>query len=256
MPPFSLVNDTMSKRFIPRLYVPEAILTAGEIVLSPDQAHYVRNVMRLKVHDMVHVFNGTEGEWQAKVIETSKKSVQLDVIQKLHDQSDEQLPELSLVFAPVKQVESLLRQATELGVKAFMPIQTTFTTAFVKEERFKTIILNAAEQCERLSVPQLASLQNLPKLLEEWDESVTLIYCDETRVEENILQAAQLADLSQKYAILIGPEGGFSEEELQVLKSKPYVKPVSLGATILKADTAATAAIAAWMFALSARKGE
>ena len=235
----------MSKRFVPRLYLADEITASGVLQLCQEQSHYLKTVMRVMKGDVIHVFDGKNGEWSAEITEITKKLVTLEVKEQRRQQSEYAPSNLALIFAPVKQIEQQIRQATELGVDEFIPVQTQFTSAFMKHVRCQSILQGAAEQSERLNMPKLAEIQPLDDVLNQTDR--TIIFCDESRDADSIIAAAAKKNPSTSYAILIGPEGGFSPEEIVSIKARDNVIPVSLGQNILKADTAATAAISAWI---------
>ncbi|MHA1539159.1 MAG: 16S rRNA (uracil(1498)-N(3))-methyltransferase [Alphaproteobacteria bacterium] len=237
-------------RFIPRLYLnPDlhSLPQAGEnLTLSDNIFHYLKNVLRVKIgHDCL-IFDGKKGEWAATITEINKKSITAVIKEQTRAQEKNQ-SDLWLIFAPVKQIESLIRQTTEIGISKFIPVKTEYSTVNkYKEDRLRTIAIEAAEQSERLTIPPFNDLTPLQTLLENWPKERGLILCDESHQGIPIAKAASAADKNKDYALLIGPEGGFSDKEREMLYTKPFVTAVSLGRNILKADTAAITALSCW----------
>ena len=224
-----------------RLYVSED-LARGEILnLSAGQSHYVADVMRRSAGDALTLFNGRDGEWRAVLESASGKRAFARVEHAMRPQIRE--PDIRLAFAPLKSghSETVARQAAELGVSRLIPVLTRHTiAATLNVRRFETILMEAAEQCERLSVPALDAPLPLERVLQGWDPHVPLIVGDESGQGMPALQAAAGLQ-ADALGVLIGPEGGFANEELAHLRSLPYVHPVGLGPRILRADTAALA---------------
>ncbi len=222
---------------------------AGQAVpLSEAQAHYLFAVMRQGVGARVALFNGRDGEWTAEVVEAGKKRGILACLEQAAPQLDP--PDLWLLFAPIKKVRTdfIVEKAAELGCARILPVQTEFTNAErIRQDRLQAHALEAAEQCLGTSVPEVCDLQHLRKLLDGWDPARRILWADESLIGP----AQTLAGLAPgPWAILIGPEGGFSEAERTRLRSLPFVTPISLGPRILRADTAACAAITLWQSAL------
>ena len=234
----------MSSRPSIRLYVDNALTGKDEVIaLSKEQSHYVLQVMRQKEGAELGVFNGEHGEWRAVVQLAGNKKVELRLAEKLRSQQAE--PDIWLAFAPIKfgKIDFLVQKATELGVSKLLPVQTDHTIVErVKTERLLANAVEAAEQSERLTVPAVEGYQRFQRLLDEWPQDRLLIMADETG---GGLPPAELlpALTGQKLAVIIGPEGGFSAREVQQLRMQPYVKQMSLGPRILRADTAALAAL-------------
>ncbi len=242
----------------PRLYV-DAPLAAGErLELDSDQSHYLTRVMRLGVNSPVRLFNGRDGEFAASLAEISKRSVVLAIGERTRTQ--EIAPDLWLAFTPVKKsaTDLIVEKAVELGVRRLLPVRTQRCNAqSVRADRFQRIAVEAAEQSERLDVPEIAGEVSLEVLLADWPVERLLVFCDEAGDDPDAPwggadgKAAPLGralgdHVGRPAAILIGPEGGFAPEERQMLRSRPYVLPVSLGPRILKAETAAIAALTVW----------
>ena len=212
------------------------------------QAHYLSGVMRLRPGDAVQVFNGRDGEWQAQLVETSKRGGSLSVTAQTGPQRDP--PDLWLAFAPIKKARTdfIVEKAAEMGAARILPVQTEHTNSDrIRQDRLQAHAVEAAEQCGGTFVPPVAALQPLPALLGGWDPARRILWADEARAGP----AQALAGLPRgPWAILIGPEGGFSASERAHLGRLPFVTPVSLGPRILRADTAAVAALALWQAAL------
>lgn len=212
------------------------------------QAHYLSGVMRLRPGDAVLVFNGRDGEWQARLVETSKRGGSLSVTAQTGPQRDP--PDLWLAFAPIKKARTdfIVEKATEMGAARILPVQTEHTNSDrIRQDRLQAHAVEAAEQCGGTFVPPVEALQPLSALLGGWDPARRILWADEARAGP----AQALAGLPRgPWAILIGPEGGFSAPERAHLGRLPFVTPVSLGPRILRADTAAVAALALWQAAL------
>ncbi len=233
-----------------RLYI-DGPLSAGQLVdLPSDQAHYVNNVMRLSVGDELALFNGQDGEWSARIIEARKKRCSLEVGTKTRGQDSS--PDLWLVFAPIKKqrLDFIIEKATELGVSALKPVITRRTiVSKIRTDRLHAQAIEASEQCERLNIPQVDDAVSLPQLLNDWPSERRLFVLDERGGAEPILEAFQNTEPGP-HAILTGPEGGFDPSELDLLRKNSFVTPISVGPRILRADTAALAAISCWQSVL------
>ncbi len=234
-----------------RLYLRDARLREGaNVTLQEAAAHYLIHTLRAKPGEWVALFNGRDGEWAAELTRVGKREADARVARQLKPQRAS--PPVGLVFAPVKneKIDFLVKRAVELGVSDIWPVFTRYTiVSRVNEERLMSNAVEAAEQCGRLDVPAIHAPQKLERLLSAWPADITLLHCDESGQGEALKQA--LPALSPaRYAVLIGPEGGFSPEERGILRGLPYIKPVSLGPRILRAETAALAALAcvqAWL---------
>lgn len=218
------------------------------MALSGDQAHYLFSVMRLAKGAAVSLFNGQDGEWRAEVAEAGKRGGVLAC-----DVQTKPLlmpPDLWLIFAPIKKARTdfIVEKAVELGVRRILPVQTRHTNSErIRQDRLQAHAVEAAEQCGGTYVPEVADLVAFDRLLPGWDAGRRILWCD-----ESLVGAAQgLAGAEPgPWAILIGPEGGFSEGEKAKLRGMAAVLPVSLGPRILRADTAAVAALTLWQAAL------
>ena len=251
----------------PRLLVNDDLAEAGTLTLPPDQSHYLVTVLRKEAGAPLLVFNGRDGEWAAE-IETPHKKHCVIALKELTRQQTAS-PDLALLFAPVKKapIDQIAQKATELGCSILQPVMTARTIVNrVKEDRLAANAVEAAEQSERLDVPDLRETAKLEAIIASWQENYPgrrLIYCDEAGDEDSerwggaegrarpMLDAlAGFAGKPQPWAILIGPEGGFTPEERALLRGQDFVTPVTLGPRILRADTAAFAAITLWQAAL------
>jgi 16S rRNA (uracil1498-N3)-methyltransferase len=226
-----------------RLYV-EAGLGAGrDVAVSESQAHYLLHVMRARPGRHVLLFNGRDGEWLAEIAAAAKRGVTLICLEQILEQAH--VPDLWLAFAPIKKTPSdyMTQKATELGVSALLPVFTRRTiVARVNAERMAANAIEAAEQSGRLTVPQIRPPVALEKLLASWPRERRLYFCDEGGDAKPLAQAVE----GGPAAILTGPEGGFDPAERAMLRALPFVTPVTLGPRILRADTAALAALAIW----------
>jgi len=234
---------------IPRLYI-EQPLAAGAIVAADERAlHYLRNVMRRGAGDALVLFNGRDGEFEAEIASLEKRKAELKVTRLRRTQ--DKVPDLVLCFAPLKKdaVDFLVEKATELGVAAFQPVITRRTVASrINLERLRANAIEAAEQTERLTIPEVRAPVAFEALVSKWEPSRHMILCAEAGPAQPIANAfkALTAGVSHTnaWAIFCGPEGGFHVSELDRLRNLPFVTPVGLGPRILRADTAALTALA------------
>ncbi|MDP6346124.1 MAG: 16S rRNA (uracil(1498)-N(3))-methyltransferase [Alphaproteobacteria bacterium] len=228
-----------------RLYVELDLDAGGVLGLPANQAHYLRSVMRARPGQEVALFNGRDGEWRARIDGIGKGWVSLEVAERLRPQAT--APDIWLLFAPIKRgrIDYLVQKATELGVGVLQPVSTKRTVVErINLVRLAATAAEAAEQCQRLSVPELRSVQPLDRLVDRWPVERRLLFCDEAGAPPPV--QALPADLAGPWAILIGPEGGFDENERRWLRGLPFVVPVSLGPRVLRSETAAVAALALW----------
>lgn len=236
---------TESYKTLIRLYAPqEAPETGGQCALSERQLHYLRNVMRCHTGDMVRVFDGTNGEWLAKLEEISKKKAIVSFVEKIREQAN--VPDIHVLASPVKKdaLDFMVEKASELGAKAFFPVVCDRTVINrVNEDRLQTIAVEAAEQCERLDVMRVQPLQSLKSLIESWPQERKLFFCIERSAAPMILPRLQSGNFRPPLAVLVGPEGGFTAEEIEMIQAASGVEPVSLGGRILRAETALIAAL-------------
>jgi len=232
-----------------RLYVDQPLGPGQPVALSADQAHYLMTVMRLGAGAQVLVFNGRDGEWQARLDVAGRR--QATLVAGEQTAPLRMPPDLWLVFAPLKKVRTdfIVEKATELGAARILPVQTRFTNADrIRQDRLQAHAVEAAEQCGGTFVPVVEDLQPLDRLLDTWPAGRRVMWCDEHLAGQAVsLSGERLRD---PWAILIGPEGGFAEGEQARIRAMPGVTPVSLGPRILRADTAAVAALTLWQASL------
>jgi 16S rRNA (uracil1498-N3)-methyltransferase len=237
-----------------RLYVDQALAAGQPVAVGADQANYLFNVMRLVAGDAVLLFNGRDGEWRAGVEQAGKRAGVLRC--ELQTAPLRLPPDLWLLFAPIKKVRTdfIVEKAVELGVARVMPVQTRHTNADrIRQDRLQAHAMEAAEQCGATFVPEVADLAPLDRVLDLWPAERQLLWCDEALARHSGRRMGDIAhptDRQAPWAILIGPEGGFSADEQNRLRALPQVVPLSLGPRILRADTAAVAALTLWQSAL------
>ena len=230
---------------LPRLFIRTPVSDGAQVELDAGQANYLGNVLRLSEGAHLLVFDGASGEWLARIAEAGKKRMVLSVERKTREPED--IPDVWLAFAPVKRAQTdwLVEKATELGAGRLVPVMTQRTVAErVKLERLESISIEAAEQCGRTVLPKIVEPVQLPSFLEQRDPARTLYFADEGGGDR-----ASDAFKSGAAVILVGPEGGFTDEERAAVRAAPNTIAVSLGPRILRAETAALAALAAWMSA-------
>ncbi len=244
MPSIPPRNDPRPKV---RLYLEQALGQGQHVAVSQDQAHYLGNVMRLPEGAEVAVFNGRDGEWRARIVHLGKRGGMLDPVAQCAPQRDP--PDLWLLFAPIKKARTdfIVEKAVEMGAARILPVQTDFTNSErIRRDRLQAHAIEAAEQSGGTFVPEVADIQPLARLLADWPAGRALWWADEG------LAGAQPAKISiaepapAPAAILIGPEGGFSPTERARLTRLPMIRRLSLGPRILRADTAAVAALTLW----------
>ena len=229
---------------LPRLYLPETLSKGVVIDLSREAAHYFATVLRKNEGDEVRVFNGDDGEWRANLSAVRKKSAAIQILEQLR--APVSVPDVTLLFAPVRKHRTafIIEKGTELGVRNFQPVltsRTQFPRLNIDKARLQAI--EAAEQTERLDVPEIQTAKPLLDVLSAWGDT-PIIFADEAGEAQ---PAREVCDkLSAPLAILIGPEGGFAEAEREELRAMKNVYPVSLGPRILRADTAAVALLSVW----------
>lgn len=228
---------------LPRLYVDSELGPSARVELDAAQANYLGNVMRLKQGDRLLVFDGRSGEWLAEIAETAKKRMTLAVVEPVRPQ--ESVPDLWLAFAPVKKgkVDWLVEKAVELGVARLLPVITQRTIVDkLNLERMRAHIIEAAEQCGRTALAEIDEPMKLEAFLKNRDTARTLYFADESGGEP-----MNGAFKPGPALILTGPEGGFTPDEAAAIRAAPNATAISLGPRILRAETAALAAVAAWM---------
>lgn len=230
-----------------RLYVEHALGEGQLVPVSRPQAHYLFGVMRLGVGAQVLLFDGQSGEWLAEVAEAGKRGGTLQVLSQTRPL--QMPPDLWLMFAPIKKARTdfIVEKAVEMGAARIVPVQTAYTNAGrVQRDRLQAHAVEAAEQCGGTFVPEVAEMVRLDRLLADWDTTRQVMFCDEAQVALKPTLPAKFAP----WAILIGPEGGFAPDERERLQRAGHTHPVSLGPRILRADTAAVAALTLWQTAL------
>ncbi|THD58829.1 16S rRNA (uracil(1498)-N(3))-methyltransferase [Phenylobacterium sp.] len=233
-----------------RLFIPHDLAAGAEMALDPGQSRYLAAVMRLSVGDELLAFNGRDGEWRVRVSAVTKRAVAIRAEALERPQATG--PDLDLIVALVKRgrVETIVEKAAELGARRVRLALTERTNAdHARVERLGAIAIEAAEQTGRLDVPEVLAPTKLEKLIEGWEAGRRLLFCDEAGDAAPILDALKAAPAGP-WAILIGPEGGFSPKERAMLRALPYATPASLGPRILRADTAAISALTLWQAAL------
>lgn len=247
---------TAATRPATRLYVPESLSPGLSLGLDHARSHFLRSVLRLSPGARLAVFNGEDGEWLAEIEGLGKGWCSLQVLEQRRRAEPE--PDLWLVFAPIKRarIDFMAEKATELGCSVLQPVMTRFTSVSrVNEERLAANAREAAEQSERLTVPEVRATVTFGQLLDGWPAERRLLVCAEWGEARPIAEALQAVRAEAgrdagPWAVMTGPEGGFAESELDALRKLPFVTPVGLGPRILRADTAALAAIACWQAVL------
>ena len=226
-----------------RVFVDQPLAAGERLEATGDQANYLRNVLRLGAGDTILVFNGRDGEWRASLAPVGKRGLALAIEAPTRPQIGG--PDIHYVFAPLKRarLDYMVQKATEMGVARLLPVLTRHTVAErVNTERMRANAIEAAEQCGILRVPEVAEPVKLATALAGWDPQRRLIFCDErAAIADPIAVLTRVA--AGPLAVLIGPEGGFADEERAILAAKPYVVALSLGPRILRADTAVIAAL-------------
>lgn len=230
-----------------RLCVDHPLGVGQSVPLDRGQAHYLFGVMRQSAGDEVLLFNGRDGEWRARVAEAGKRAGVLTCEEATRPQA--MPPDLWLLFAPIKKARTdfIVEKAAEMGAARILPVMTEFTNSGrVQRDRLQTHAVEAAEQCGGLYVPEVVEAARLDRLLADWDPARRILFCDETLAGEAAKGLPNLSPGDAPWAVLIGPEGGFSETERQRLRGLEHAYPVALGPRILRADTAAVAALTFW----------
>jgi len=227
-----------------RLFLPLSFQSGNTLDLPIHIAHYVKNVMRGKAGQFIGIFNGNDGEYAAEILDIQRKSVSIKVGVKIRDHLEPE--KITLLFAMIKKtpMEYIIQKGTELGCGVFQPIITDYTNSKdYNFERFQRIVIEAAEQCNLTALPEIKAPIALQEAIENHDH---IIFCAEKGSATPI--GKHVASTKDIDAILIGPEGGFSPEEHDILRDNEQCHPVSLGPRILRAETAATAALSAYLF--------
>ena len=238
----------MAKNF--RLYTKEELNIGKTILLDEEQTHYLKNVVKYTINDDILCFDNQNGEFLCKITNIGKKTIQISVQSKTKDYIS--CPDIWLLFAPLKKdkTDFVIEKATELGVKKIIPTITRYTiTNNIKTERYIAQSIEASEQCRRTDLPEISSAKSLQDILSNWDTSRTLFFMDETLQSKPFIEQLKNTKTS-KSAILIGPEGGFSDDELTILRNLPFAKGATLGPRILRAETAVASALSCWQMIL------
>ncbi len=220
---------------LPRIYFDHDFTSGASLILGKAQSHYLKNVLRRKPGDFFRIFNGHEGEWLAAITEVSKEGVTAQLKQKIREQPSKPA-ETHLLCAPIKKdrMDFIIEKAVELGVTDIHPVLTSRTEIRkIGEDRIKAQIIEAAEQCERLEVPILHPLSDLKTKVLNWKSAVPLYWCRERGTSPHISEFTE-----KNWAFLIGPVGGFDDTEFSFLENVPNVKPLTLGETVLRVETA------------------
>ena len=228
----------------PRLFVESDLAPGTLVACRADQVNYLRNVLRLRPGEATLIFNGRDGEWRARIGEARKSAMTLQAEEQVRPQQT--APDLDYLFAPLKRarLDYMVQKATELGVARLRPVFTRRTTPErINAGRMRANAIEAAEQCGILRVPEVMEAETLERTIAGWDRQRTLIFCDENCDEPGPLAALQRV-APGPLALLIGPEGGFEEGERELITSQPFAVRIALGPRILRADTAAVAALA------------
>ncbi|MFY0646954.1 16S rRNA (uracil(1498)-N(3))-methyltransferase [Sulfitobacter geojensis] len=230
-----------------RLYVEHPLGVGQSVPLDKGQAHYLFGVMRQSVGGQLLLFNGVDGEWRAEIVQAGKRAGTLLCVEQTRPLR--MPPDVWLLFAPIKKARTdfIVEKAAEMGAARILPVMTEFTNSGrVQRDRLQAHAVEAAEQCGGTYVPEVAEAVKFDRLLDSWDTSRRIMFCDET------LAGAQsgLPVVPGPWAILIGPEGGFSDRERAKLHKADFTDAVTLGPRILRADTAAVAAMTIWQQAL------
>ena len=229
-----------------RLFCEVSLRIGKTISLENEKTHYLKNVMRCRINDKIFVFDNNTGEYIAEIVSIKKR---VCVVQVLEKTKPTNVPgDVWLIFCPLKKTRTdfLIEKSTELGLRKFLPTFSDKTqTKTVSLDRCKKNIIEAVEQCGGTFIPEILPIVSLARVIDELPEDRKLIFCDETLENRNISECL-LLEKPEKIALLVGHEGGFSHMERNLLKTKKNVLPVSLGNRILRAETAAVAALTMW----------
>ncbi len=227
-----------------RLFVSQALRSGEGVEANADQFNYLANVLRMADGAEILLFNGRDGEWKARLSFPTRKKILLIPIEETRPQPEK--PDLHYLFAPLKtgRLDYLVQKAVEMGAGVLRPVITQHVQGKITNmDKLRANVIEAAEQCGILAIPEVEEPVKLKDLLETWPSSRRIIYCDEGDEGQNPLPVLQRIE-ERQLALLVGPEGGFSEEERNLLRGMACVTPIPLGPRILRADTAAVAALA------------
>ncbi|WP_445501483.1 16S rRNA (uracil(1498)-N(3))-methyltransferase [Microvirga sp. G4-2] len=230
----------------PRLFVDSPLQKDARIALDRAQANYLLNVLRLRAGESALIFNGQDGEWRAEVSVEGRKSADLVCMERIREQTAQ--PDLVYAFAPLKhaRLDYMVQKAVEMGAGVLQPVITHRTQSTrVNLERMRANVIEAAEQCGILTIPEVREEENLERFLKGLDKNRVLVFCDEDAAVANPVEAlARLGNKPSGVAVIVGPEGGFTDQERALVAAHERCVRVSLGPRILRADTAAVAALA------------
>ena len=228
-----------------RMFVEAPLSVGASVVCTPEQVNYLLNVMRLAAGAEILAFNGRDGEWRARLADVGKRRCSLECIALVRPQQNG--PDVHYIFAPLKhaRLDYMVQKATELGVAHLQPVLTRRTVAArVNLERMQANAIEAAEQCGVLTIPEVAEPLNFERMVQALEAERALIFCDEDAPPRDPLAALKGVRAGAPLAVLIGPEGGFDPAERTLLLEKSYATAISLGPRVMRADTAAVAALA------------
>ncbi len=229
-----------------RLFIEKQISQNLMIYIKEKQHHFLKNVLRIKLNDVINVFDGITGEWSSQVISVSKDKTALKIEKKIRE--FETQPDIWLIFAPIKlfRLNIIIQKAVELGVSKFIPCKTEFSN--FDKLNYKNLELNAieaAQQCDRLDIPKIEKIINLSTVIEELPDDRAIVFCDESDINLPSIYDELRSNLNNylKWSVIIGPEGGFSSEERELIKKQKNVLRVTLGSRKLRSDTAAISSL-------------
>lgn len=233
---------------LPRLFIDEKLSVEQGVTIDGQAFHYLCRVMRRTIGDQIKCFDDRSGEYLGQITSLDKRKCEIMLIEKLKER--ENVPDLWLCAAPIKRDRWMMmaEKSCELGISALVPVQTQRTIIDkIKDEKLRICMIEAAEQCERTALPIIHPLQKLTTFLDDFPKGRTLYFCDERGGEEAVDIIKKSSTKNSSAALLIGPEGGFTDEENALIRAQPAAQPISLGPRILRAETAAIAAISIWM---------
>lgn len=235
-----------------RLYLSEGFSPSVSLGLTPQQIHYLRNVLRLASGVEIAVFNGKDGEWRAKIETLTKETGTICLEEQLRPMISS--PDIWLLFAPIKRqgVDLIAEKATELGISRLQPVVTRYTAVSrINTERMRANAIEAAQQCRRLDVPEVKETTSLSEVLESWPADRLLFVCAETgEARHEAFTALQSCQRGEPAGLLVSSEGGFAQSEINQLQSLPFVRLVHLGPRILRSETACLAVLSCWQMVL------